>query len=169
MTTSLKRTGIVTTVAVAALVAGLVGTALASPPSAASGTITQDAITGFDIRFAGPNVIVTQSTAGSISGTLDGDFEDTTRVVIHPNGRFTAKGTLTCQCTVEGEVGTLEFVVSDTGKEIDGVPTFEGRYVIVGASGELSGLRGVLQMDGTVDPTTGLSSINYSGQVHTHP
>jgi hypothetical protein len=154
--------------AVAILLVGAVGVQ-ASPPATASGTITQEAITGFDLRFAGPNAILEQSTAGSVSGTLSGTYEDSFRVVIHPNGRFNAQGTLTCQCTVDGRSGVLVIRVTNTGEEIDGVPTFAGRFVITGATAELSGLRGVLQFEGTVDPATSLSTITYWGQIHSHP
>lgn len=158
-----------TAVAVALFVVAAAGVALGSPPTAASGTVTQEAITGFELRLAGPNIVIEQSTAGSISGTLTGTFEDSFTVVIHPNGRFNAHGTLTCQCRMEGEQGVLELVVTNTGEELTGVPTFEGRFVIKGGTGDLSGLSGVLQFVGTVDVPSGLSTITYSGQVHSHP
>jgi hypothetical protein len=154
--------------AVGLLLVGAVG-AQASPPTTASGTITQEAITGFDLRFAGPNVILEQTTVGTISGTLTGSFEDRFRAVIHPNGRFNAQGTFTCQCTVDGKSGVLEFVLTNSGEELNGTPTFDGRFVITGGSGELSGLRGVLEFAGSVDLQTGLSTSTYSGQIHSHP
>lgn len=165
----MKRTGTVALAAVTALLVGLVGVAMASPPTAASGTVTQTGIAEFEIRMAGPNVIIEQTTVGVVSGTLSGTFEDSFKVVIHPNGRFTAHGSGSCECTVNGVSGVIQYVTSDSGEEIDGTPTFEGRQVITGATGGLSGLRGVLQIEGTVDPGTGLATINYSGAIHTHP
>lgn len=164
----MRRTGTVA-MASAALLIGLMGIATASPPTAASGTITQEALTGFDIRFAGPNVILTQSTAGTVSGTLQGAYQDTFRVVIHPNGKFNAQGKLTCVCTVGDRSGVLELSVTNTGEEIDGVPIFEGRFVIKKGTNELAGLHGVLTMGGAVDPATGLSTIDYAGQIHFDP
>jgi hypothetical protein len=155
--------------ATAVLLVGAIGPAHASPPTAASGTFTQEQPTGFSIRFAGPNTIVELATKGSVSGTLTGAFDDSLRLVIHPNGKFTAKGTITCQCAVGGKEGTIALVVVDTGEEVNGVPTFAGRAVITGATGELAGLRGVLEVAGAVDVTTGLSTISYSGQIHLHP
>jgi hypothetical protein len=70
---------------------------------------------------------------------------------------------------VDGKEGTLVLVVVDTGEEVNGVPTFAGRAVITSATGELAGLRGVLEVAGTVDVTTNLSTISYSGQIHFHP
>jgi hypothetical protein len=169
MVSALLRRLIALWTATALLLVGAIGAAHASPPAAASGTFTQEATTGFAIRFAGPNVIVEQTTMGSVVGTLAGTFEDSLRVVIHPNGRFTAKGTITCQCTVDDKQGLLAFVVADTGEEVNGVPTFAGRAVITGATGELAGLRGVLEVAGTVDVMTGLSTFDYSGQIHLHP
>lgn len=158
-----------TAAAVAMVVVAAAGVAVGSLPTAASGTVTQEAITGFELRLAGPNIVIEQSTTGSVSGTLIGTYEDSFTVVIHPDGRFNARGTLTCQCTVGGDQGLLELVVTNTGQEIDGVPTFEGRYVIKGGSGDLSGLSGVLDFGGSVDVPSGLSTITYSGRVHSHP
>jgi hypothetical protein len=156
--------------AVAVLLVAAVGVAHASPPTAASGNYTQTAHTGFAIGFAGPNVIIEASTVGTVSGTLTGTFEDSVRVVIHPNGRFTAQGTMSCECTVAGKSGVLEFVVVDAGEEVSpDISVFFGHAVITRGSGELSGLRGVLEIAGTVDRSTGLSTIDYSGRIHFHP
>ena len=165
----MKRIGTVALVAATALLVGLVGVAMASPPTDASGTITQTGVTELQVRMAGPNVIIEQTVVGNVSGTLSGTFEDTIRVVLHPNGGFTAVGKGSCECTVDGISGVVEYVVSDTGEEFNGIPTFEGRQVITGASGDLSGLRGIFQIEGAVDPGTFLSVINYSGAIHTHP
>jgi hypothetical protein len=168
--TDTKRLGAVATAAaVALLLVGAVGVAQASPPTPASATFTQTAITGFEIRFAGPNVIFEATTAGSVDGTLSGTYEDNIRVVIHPNGRFTAQNRITCACTVEGKEGVLELVVVDTGEPVGpDTSVFEGSAVIRQGTGELSGLRGVFHVQGTVHPT-GLSTFTLSGQIHSHP
>lgn len=168
--TDKKRVGVLATAAAVALLVGTVGVAQASPPTAAEGTFTQTGITGFELRFAGPNTIIEQTTAGSVSGTFTGSFEDSLKVVIHPNGLFNAQGTTTCECAVEGKEGVLEFVVVDTGEPAGpDSATFEGRAVITRATGELSGLHGVLEVEGTVDLLSGLSTLTYSGQIHFHP
>ena len=46
---------------------------------------------------------------------------------------------------------------------------FAGRAVINGGTGALSGLRGVLQIEGTVDVTTGLATYGYAGDIHFGP
>lgn len=155
--------------AVALVLVGAVGPVQASQPTAASGTVIQTAITSLEVRFAGPNIILEQTTAGSVSGTLSGSYQDSFTVVIHPNGTFSAHGTLTCACTVDGKSGVVELALTNTGEILNGIPTFEGRYAINGGTGELAGLRGVLEFEGAVDLQTGLSTSTYSGQIHSHP
>jgi hypothetical protein len=67
---------------------------------AANGTFCQTAITSLDVWSAGPNTFLHQTAAGSVTGTLSGTYQDDLTVVIHPNGRFNARFTITCQCTV---------------------------------------------------------------------
>jgi hypothetical protein len=144
--------------------------ALASVKVAASGTFAQSAITSLDVQTVGGNTIITQRAVGSISGTISGPFQDDLKVVIHPNGKFNAHFTITCTCSVDGNAGVVEIVASDTGELLS--PTlaaFAGRAVIKGGTGDLSGLGGVLQIEGTVDVTTGLATYDYSGTLHWQP
>jgi hypothetical protein len=152
------------------LLAGVVSVAQASPPTAASGTSTQTQVTSYEFRSAGPNLIFEQTTTGSLSGTLTGDFNDSYKVVLHPNGRFNAQGTITCQCTVEGKSGVLELRLVDSGEIVSpDTAIFAGTAVIMGGTGELSDLRGVFAVDGIVDIPNGLATFTYSGQIHFHP
>lgn len=137
---------------------------------AATGTFVQTGINSQDVKVAGASTIIEQTSAGTISGTLVGPFEDQLRVVIHPNGRFTAHFTIACTCTVDGRSGTLELTASDTGELVSGdVGAFAGKAVITGATGDLAGLRGVLEIAGTVDVPSGLSTYGYSGTIHFRP
>ena len=141
-----------------------------APHIAAGGTFTQTEVTSLDVRTAGPNTILDQTSRGVITGTLDGDFEDRLKVTIHPNGRFNAHFTITCECTVAGREGILESVAGDTGELVTpDLATFAGRAVINGGTGGLSGLRGVLGIEGEVDVPTGLSTYTYSGTIHFAP
>jgi hypothetical protein len=154
-------------VAVVALsLAGAAGAQSSAMP--ASGTVTQTQIISDEIRFVGPNVVRELTIAGSVSGTLSGTSVDSFTVVIHPNGRFEAHGKTVCVCTVDGKQGLLTLVLSDTGEFVNGTPIFNGRYVINGGTGELSGFRGVLRLNGIVDLSTGLSTINYAGEIRLH-
>lgn len=144
--------------------------ALAAVKVAASGTFAQSAVTSLDVRTAGGNTILAQTSDGSISGTLSGPFQDDLKVVIHPNGKFNAHFTITCTCTVGGKSGVLEFVANDTGELVSPtLATFAGRAVIKRGTGDLAGLHGVLQIQGTVDVTTGLSTYGYSGTLRWQP
>lgn len=139
----------------------------APPHTLAVGTFTQTAITSLDVRLAGPNTILEQRSAGSVAGTLSGSYEDDLRVVIHPNGRFNAHFTITCDCTVDGKQGELQFVATDRGELVSpGLAAFAGRAVITGGTGELSDLRGVLAIEGTIDLQSGLATYDYSGRIH---
>jgi hypothetical protein len=139
--------------------------ALASAHISAAGTFSQTAIVSFEVRQAGPNTILEQRTQGVASGTLTGDLQDALSVVIHPSGSFNARFTVTCVCTVEGREGLVELVANNTGELVGSVGVYAGRAVITGGTGELSGLRGVLEFEGVVDLTSGLSTLAYSGTI----
>lgn len=151
-------------------VASVVAPVQSAQRVAAAGTYAQTAITSLDARLAGPNTIIEQTSIGSMAGTLSGSFEDEVRVVIHPNGHFNAQFSITCECTVDGRQGVLELGATDTGQLVGpGLATFAGRAVIRSGTGELSGLRGVLEIQGTVDVGSGLSTTSYSGSIHFQP
>lgn len=165
-----RRWGVLAIGSALTLLIGSMGVALASPPTAASGTITQTDVVSIEVSFAGPNVIIEQTVAEILNGTLTGTAVERIRVVLHPNGKITARGTGTCECIVEGVgSGVLEWVASTTGENAFTTPTFAGRIVITGGTGDLSGLRGVLEIEGAVDRATSLSAVDYSGKIHSHP
>lgn len=155
---------------VIALLLSTVGTALATAPMPAAGTLTQTEVTGFELRVAGSNVIIEQTTRGVMSGTLSGTVEDTVRVIIHSDGTFEASGTTICACFLDGNQGQVELAITDTGEQTSpNTSRFTGRAAITRATGDLSGLAGRLDIEGTVDLATGLSTIGYSGEIHPHP
>lgn len=138
----------------------------AGPQIAAAGSFAQTAITGLQVRQAGPNTILEQTSAGSMSGTLSGSYTDQLKVVIHPNGRFNAHFTIRCDCTMAGEQGVVELVASDRGELVSPtLASFKGHATIRGGTAELSDLRGVLEIEGTVDLGSGLSTYTYSGWI----
>lgn len=144
--------------------------ALSSGPPhavAAAGTFAQTGITSLEVRQAGSNTILEQTSFGTVGGTLVGTYTDELRVVIHPDGDFNAQFTIRCECTVAGEQGVLELTASDRGRLAS--PTlgsFAGRAVVTSGSAALAGLRGVLEIEGTVDLVSGLSTYAYSGTIH---
>lgn len=131
---------------------------------AATGVFTQTSITSLETSAAGPNTIISQRSEGSVSGTISGTYEDELRVVIHPNGNFNTHFTIWCSCEVDGVVGEIELVATDAGR-LTGPTTaeFAGKAIVVNASGGLTGLRGVLDIEGSVDLVSGLSTYDYSG------
>jgi hypothetical protein len=61
-------------------------------------------------------------------------------------------------------------VADDTGELISPtVASFAGRAVITDATGELSGLRGNLAINGSVDLPSGLSTYSYTGRLQFRP
>lgn len=147
-----------------------VSSAMAPARIAATGTFTQTGITSLEVSSAGPNTIIEQTSVGLISGTLSGPYQDDLRVLIRPDGSFTAHFTITCECTVDGKQGTVELVAQDHGQLISPtVGEFAGKAVIKGATGGLTGLRGLLAIEGTVDVPSGLSTYDYSGSIRPRP
>lgn len=144
--------------------------AMAPARIAATGTFTQTGITSVEVSTAGPNTVIEQTSVGVISGTLSGPYQDDLRVLIRSDGSFTAHFTITCECTVDGKQGTVEMVAQDHGQLISPtVGQFAGKAVIKGATGQLTGLRGVLAIEGTVDVPSGLSTYDYSGSIRLRP
>lgn len=138
----------------------------AAPQASAAGTFTQTAITGLQVGQAGPNTFLEQTSVGSVSGTLGGSYTDDIRVVIHPDGRFNAHFTIRCECTVAGEQGVIDLVASDRGELVSPtLASFAGHATITGGTGELSDLRGVLEIEGTIDLGSGLATYTYSGWI----
>lgn len=136
----------------------------------ASGTVMQTEIISLDVRQAGPNTILKQTSRGVLEGTLAGSFEDDLKVTIHPNGTFTTRFTITCACTVDGQEGVVTITATDRGELVS--PTlarFAGHATINRGTGALGGLRGVFEIEGTVDVPSGLSNYTYAGQIHYAP
>lgn len=132
----------------------------------ASGQFTQTGITSLEVRSEGGNTIIEQTSEGLITGTLSGPFQDDLTVVIHADGSFTAHFTISCECTVDGQEGVVEMAATDNGELISpDVATFAGRAAITSGTEALSGLGGLLRIEGTVDVPSGLSTYTYEGTV----
>lgn len=134
--------------------------------SAAVGEFVQTSITSIDVQVRGSNTIINQTSEGVMTGTIQGTYQDQLHVVVRENGGFNTNFKITCQCEVDGKSGTLEFTATDIG-EMTGPASasFSGRAVITGGSGELAGMHGSLDIEGTVDLQSGLSRYDYSGTI----
>lgn len=130
----------------------------------AHGNFTQTGITSIQTRMFGPITVIDQTSFGVVTGTIDGTFTDSLRVVILPTGSFYANFTLNVDGTVQGQQGSLTLRAFDIGRIVG--PTtaeIEGVAVVTGGTGGLDGMSGVLRIGGTVDLVSGLSSYDYAG------
>jgi hypothetical protein len=117
--------------------------ALATTPSQGSGTFTF-AATPTSTRTAGGNTFLTLTGTEAISGAITGAATVDFTQVIHSSGQSNSNGLITCACTVGGRSGTAVFRFEGSGAFTAADP-FAGQFVVLSASGGLSGLHG----DGT--------------------
>jgi hypothetical protein len=164
-TMSSKRLSSLLLVAVMALVAlaGVTGAA-ASPPSQASGTFDQTSNTFTSVRFAGGNRIAEGTATFDYTGTMEGSSTAEVEVIFHADGSVNAHRVEVFTGTVDGAAGTLTFNASASTH--DGV--YEATLVIVGGTGGLSDMHGVINVVGTVRMPGGPEG-TYTGQLQTAP
>jgi Protein of unknown function (DUF3224) len=133
----------------------------ASPPASASGTFAYTSCIPNGTRSAGGNTTLDLTCAIAYSGTLSGTSTQSGPLLIHADGSTNFHGTETFTGTVNGVPGTLTFTVASVGD----ATSFQETVVIIGGTGALADLRGVLSAAGTV-PGGGLPFGTYSGQIH---
>ena len=87
------------------------------------------------------------------------------QLTLYPTGDAVFQAIDTCTCTVAGKSGTVVFyeqgtvTLQPTGYQLSSTVT------IIKANGQLTNLQGQIACVGLVDPTTGLTSGTYSGQI----
>jgi len=146
-------------VVIASIFALFADPAVATSPTAASGTFVATGVVT-SVRVADGNTIITQDLTEVISGTYNGTITGESRVVIHADGSGNLHGDFVCACTVVGQgSGTLIFRFAGVGTN----GTFEGQYRIVGSSGGLAGAHGLGAFS-----VTGSAGM-YSGSQHYDP
>jgi hypothetical protein len=123
--------------------------ALATTPSEGSGTFTF-AATVTSSRTAGGNTFLTLTGTEAISGAIIGNATVEFTQVVHASGETNANGVITCACTLGGRSGTAVFRFEGSGAGTAASP-LAGQFVVVSASGGLSGLHG----DGTFSSVDG--------------
>ena len=151
-------------VAVVVLLAAVTASgASASPPISASGTLTYQSATFNSIRSAGGNTIIDLSATVAYTGTFSGTSTLHGTLILHPNGTANFHDVETFTGTVNGVPGTVTFNLLGKGNIVTG--TYEGTQVIIGATGALAGLHGVLRQVGTV-PTAAQGPLGtYTGRL----
>jgi hypothetical protein len=138
------------------------GGANASPPVAASGTLTYTSSTFNSVRMADGNVIIDLSATVAYTGTLSGTSELQGVLIFHPNGTANFHDLETFTGTINGAPGTVTFNLKGSSDENLVV---KATATVVDASGGLAGLHGVLDeaavvLDKAVGPVG-----TYSGQL----
>jgi len=123
-----------------------------------------------DERSANGNTILTITEEGIWSGTFEGISTEEGTVVIHSSGSRFFRGTVSFdEVWVDGKSGALEMRV--VGSSPDVSAGWEGKWVILGGTGELATLRGQGTWWGLGwlgDPTVP-GEIPYSGNIHFKP
>lgn len=142
---------------------GLIGAtgAGASPPTTASGTVGNTSATFNSVRVAGGNLIVELSATAAYTGTFSGTSTLHGTLVIHADGSAAFHDIETFTGTVNGVPGTVTFNLNGSN---DAALAYQATATIVGATGDLAGLHGVLHEAGTVVIPTGPVG-TYSGQI----
>jgi hypothetical protein len=134
--------------------------AVASPPTAASGTFTYTSSTFNSIRSAGGNTIIDLSATVSYTGTFSGTSTVQGTLIIHADGSANFYDVETFTGTVNGVTGTVTFnLTGRNGPSVD----IGATDTIVSATGDLAGLHGVLSEVATLGANGPIGT--YSGQI----
>jgi len=134
--------------------------AVASPPTAASGTFTYTSSTFNSIRSAGGNTIIDLSATVSYTGTFSGTSTVQGTLIIHADGSANFYDVETFTGTVNGVTGTVAFnLTGRNGPSVD----IGATDTIVSATGDLAGLHGVLSEVATLGANGPIGT--YSGQI----
>jgi hypothetical protein len=145
------------------VVFGLIGAtgAAASPPTPASGTVGNTSATFNSVRVAGANLIIELSATAAYTGTFSGTSTLHGTLIIHADGSAEFHDIETFTGTVNGVPGTVTFNLNGSN---DAELVYHATATIVGATGDLAGLHGVLHEAGTVVIPTGPVG-TYTGQI----
>ncbi len=150
---------LVTIVILAAVVGASV--AAASPPTEASGTVGNTSSTFNSVRMADGNLIVNLGATAAYTGTFSGTSTIEGTLIVHTDGSATFHDVEIFSGTVNGVRGTVTFNLNGSN---DSALATHATATIVGATGDLAGLHGVLHEVGTVVLPTGPVG-TYNGQI----
>jgi hypothetical protein len=137
--------------------------AVASPPTAASGSFTYLSSTFNSVRPAGDNAIIDLSATVSYTGTFSGTSTVEGTLIFHADGSANFHDVETFTGTVNGVSGTVTFDL--TGGNGPGFTNFHATDTIISASGGLAGLHGVLNWEGVTLVMPNGPRGMYSGQI----
>ena len=141
-----------------------VAAATASPQTSAQGTFTYLASTFDAVRAEGGNTIIDNLRATvSYTGTFSGTSTLHGKLVLHADGTANFHDIETFTGTVDGIPGSVTLRLEGATNR-NGV--VNATDTIIGATGALADLHGVLDLVGTVPSPSGPVG-TYSGQLHT--
>ncbi|TML84298.1 MAG: DUF3224 domain-containing protein [Actinobacteria bacterium] len=135
--------------------------AAAAPRTLANGTVGNTSSTFNSVRAADGNLIVDLSATASYTGTFSGTSTLHGILIIHADGSANFHDVETFTGTVNGVPGTVTFNLTGSN---DAALAVHATATIIGASGDLAGLHGVLHEVGTVIVPTGPVG-TYSGKI----
>jgi hypothetical protein len=155
------------------VVLALVGatTAAAAPPTSASGVYTTTSATLANPRSAGSNTIFDLTASEIWTGTFTGTSIVQGTLIFHPDGSANFHDTETFTGSVNGTSGTVTFNLAGTGTPgaTPGSFVYQDTHTIIGGTGGLANLHGVLALVGTVPTTAAGPVASYTGQIHFDP
>jgi hypothetical protein len=135
--------------------------AVASTPTAASGTVGNTSATFNSVRAAGGNLIVDLSATAAWTGTFSGTSTINGILIIRSDGSATFHDVEVFTGTVNGVPGTVTFNLNGSN---DSALAVHATDTIVSATGDLAGLHGVLHDIQTVVLPNGPVG-TYSGKI----
>jgi len=135
--------------------------AAAATPTLANGSVGNTSSTFDSVRAADGNLIVDLSATASYTGTFSGTSTLHGILIIHADGSANFHDVETFTGTVNGVPGTVTFNLTGSN---DAALAVHATATIIGASGDLAGLHGVLHEVGTVIVPTGPVG-TYSGKI----
>ncbi len=141
--------------------------ARATPPQAAVTDGEILSIDVVDIRFAGGNIHLDLVTTAIYWGTWNGFATTEFEAVFYRSGAVSARGVLTCECTVEDKSGTLTFQARYL-IDADGTLRFSAWQFLHGTDG-LANIHGQGSLEQLGIPGIDPSPFRFVGQYHFDP
>ena len=135
--------------------------AVAAPPTIASGTFIYTDSYFESFRTASGNVVIELVATAEYTGTFAGTSVVRGTIVVHADGSANFRDVEIFTGTVNGVPGTVTFrLTGSNDSDLD----VRATNTIVEATGELSGLQGVLSLQGSVHFPEGPYG-SYTGQI----
>jgi hypothetical protein len=135
--------------------------AASAPLTVASGTVGNTSATFGSVRQAGENVIIELTATAAYTGTFEGTSTIKGTLIAHADGSASFHDVEVFTGTVNGVPGTVTFSLNGFN---DSTLAVHATATILGATGELAGLHGVLHEVQTVVIPTGPVG-TYSGLI----